>query len=239
MFRATLIAFGVATWAALWPAHAVAGFVVGPGNVAAAASDGAFDIIAVDLNNPLTFAPGSYIASIFNYQFDNFGFVTTGTITPILLTGGGTNFTPIAVGSTITYNGPTAFVAAGFGGLNAFTLTTSTTVYGGLYWEATSPDGSELRMPVGYVGPGSSFVVYGGGFGPGANPPVVGTKISGSAEGFFSRNYDFSIESELVAAVPAPSSLLLALAGIGGLCGSGWFRRRRLDANTFASSGRR
>src|SRR5262249_20993933 len=49
------------------------------------------------------------------------------------------------------------------------------------------------------AGGGSTFVVYGGGFGPGANPPAVGTPISGSAEGFFSRTYDFSIR---VAAAP-------------------------------------
>jgi hypothetical protein len=83
-------------------------------------------------------------------------------------------------------------------------------------------------MPVGYAGFGSTFVVYGGGFGPGANPPVVGTPISGSAqgsaEGFFTRTYDFSID---VVPTPKPSTLLLVLAGCGVICVGVRSRRRR------------
>jgi hypothetical protein len=204
---------------------ATAGTIVGPGNVGAGAGDGAFNLIAVDLNNPVTLPAGSYVASLFNYQFTNFsGFDTTGKISPILLTGGGTSFTPIAVGNSINYAGPTAFISVPFGGADAFTLANTTTIYGGLYWDAPGPFSAEPRMPVGYQGGGSSFVVYGGGFGPGANSPVVGDPISGeaggSAEGFFSRNYNFSIEVDPTA-VPEPSSFILALAGLGLL---GWLR---------------
>src|SRR5262249_47815531 len=134
-------------------------------------------------------------------------------------------FTPVAVGGTIPFAGPTGFLSAPFGGTDTFTLAASATVYGGLYWEATPPFSLEPRMPVGFDNNvGSVFVVYGGGVGSGANPPVIGTPVSGSAEGFFSRMYDFSIQVDPAAAVPEPSSLLLALAGAGLL---GWRRLRR------------
>jgi hypothetical protein len=196
-------------------APASAGLIVGPGDITATAGDGAFDIIAVDLNSPITLGPGTYKATLFNYQFTDFaGFQTTGTIAPVLLTGSGTLFTPVAVGDTLTYGGATAFTSVAFGGSDSFTLASSTTVYGGLYWEATYSGGPELRMPVGYADGGNSFVVYGGGFGPGANAPVVGTAISGSAEGFFSRTYDFSIEIEDAAVVAEPASAIVALVGV-------------------------
>jgi hypothetical protein len=78
-------------------------------------------------------------------------------------------------------------------------------------------------MPIGYENfVGNDFVVYGGGTGAGANPPQVGTQISGTGQGFFSRIYDFSIQ---VDSVPEPSTLLLAFAGGGLLGGWCWLRR--------------
>lgn len=182
------------------------GSTVGPGDVAVTNGDGAFDVIAVDLNKPVMLAPGTYVASQFSYQFTDFaGFQTSGSIAPVLLTGGGTTFASVAVGATIPYAAPTAFDAAPFGGFATFTLTTAATVYPGLYWEATYTGGPELRMPVGYQnGVGDVFVVYGGGFGPGANPPRIGTPISGSASGPFQRTYDFSIS--LVSANSPPGA---------------------------------
>jgi hypothetical protein len=172
----------------------------------------------VDLNAPVTLAAGTYVASGFNFQFTDFsGYQTKGTITPILLTGSGTTFTPVAIGDSITYAGATGFLSVTFGGIDTFTLGAGATMYGGLYWEATYDGGPELRMPVGYQNnTGNVFVVYGGGFGPGANTPEVGTAISGSAEGNFNRIYDFSIEvNESGAVAPAPPSLVLALTGVG------------------------
>jgi hypothetical protein len=207
--------------------RASGGVIIGPGHQSVHASDEAYNLISVDLNNPVTLATGNYVASLFDYQFANFGFDTTGSITPLLLTGSGTNFTPIAIGDTITYSNPTTFLSAPFGGSDTFALVSSTTVYAGLYWDAKPPFTTEPRMPLGYVGPGNAFVVYGGGFGPGANPPVIGTPISGSAEGFFSRIYDFDIQVEPApAAVPEPSSLFMALTAVGLLSWS-WLRRKR------------
>jgi hypothetical protein len=122
----------------LWTSQAEAGFIIGPGQVPVGAGDEAFNLIAVDLNNPAALGAGSYVASQFNYQFTDFsGFQTTGTITPVLLTGGGTVFTPVAVGDTITFNGATGFLSVPFGGADRFSLAAGTTVYAGVYWAAT------------------------------------------------------------------------------------------------------
>src|SRR5262249_50727014 len=139
-------------WMALLlaPAAARADFVVvGPGQVPVGAGDEAFNLIAVDLNAPSTLGPGAYQASQFNYQFTDFaGFQTPGSITPVLLTGGGTTFTPVAVGDAVTFSGATGFLSTTFGGSDTFTLGASTTVYAGLYWQASYNGGPELRMPV-------------------------------------------------------------------------------------------
>jgi hypothetical protein len=219
---------------------ASASFIVGPGQTPVTNGDQAFNLLAVDLNDPTNLGPGNYIATQFNYQFTDFqGYQTTGTITPVLLIGSGTNYTPIAVGDPVAYNGATAFLSTPFGGNDSFTLASGATVYAGLYWNATDNGGPELRMPVGYEnGVGNTFVVFGGGDGPGANPPVVGVPVSGSAGGFgegvFQRTYDFSIEADPVAAAPEPSSLLLGLTGFCGLVG--WRLLRRKQAVTAAEN---
>jgi hypothetical protein len=219
---------------------ASASFIVGPGQTPVTNGDEAFNLLAVDLNDPATLATGNYVATQFNYQFTDFqGFQTTGAITPVLLIGGGVNYTPVAVGDPVAYNGATGFLSVPFGGSDSFTLASGATVYAGLYWNATDNGGPELRMPVGYDNSGNTFVVFGGGDGPGANPPIVGVPVSGSADGFgegvFQRTYDFSIEADPVAAAPEPSSLLLGLTGFCGLVGWGWLRRGRA-ATTAAHS---
>jgi hypothetical protein len=202
---------------------------IGPGdlNQPGYTHDGAFNLIAVDLTHPVTLGMGIYSAIKFDYQFSDFpSYHLTGSITPILLTGGGTSFTPIAVGSAIPFGGNTSFVSAPFGGISTFTLTSSTTVYAGLYWN-TVFDGLDDRMPVGFQNNvGNSFVIFGGGSGPGANPPIVGTPISGSGQGFFARTYNFAIEVNQLPTAPEPSSIVLA-AGLGaGLLGWGLLRKK-------------
>ena len=206
--------------------HASASFIVGPGPVSVTNGDGlSYPLITVDLNDPVTLGPGNYVASQFNYQFSLYpGFVTIGDITPIVFTGDGTsNFTPVATGNTITYNGPTGFTSAPFGGSDTFTLTSSTTIYGGLYWTAPAYGGPEYRMPIGSNNNGGLVFNRQSG----VNPPVVGSPISGGnplPAGFNSREYDFSIQvDQAVAAAPEPSSLLLGLSG--GLAGWGWLCR--------------
>jgi hypothetical protein len=98
----------------LAPSPALAGFIVGRGPVSVTNGDGlSFPSITVDLNNPVSLGAGDYVASLLNYRFSLYpGFTTAGTITPIVLTGDGvSNFTPIAVGNSITYAGPTAFIS--------------------------------------------------------------------------------------------------------------------------------
>lgn len=217
----------------LMPSLALADIIIGPGNIDGDWKDSAFNIIAVDLNFPATFGPGNFVATQFNYQFNSTvvgapSAVLTGTITPLLLTGSGTSYTPIAIGDTITYSGPTSFISVPFGGSNSFTLGSSTTVYPGLYWTATEI-GQDERMPVGYDNfTGNSYVFFGGGTGAGANTPVVGTPVSATGQGPFQRTYDFSVT---VAAVPEPSSLILSALTIGLVGGACLQRRWSKDNN--------
>lgn len=208
--------------------HVSAGVIIGPGDISVTTSDGAsFDLLAVDLNSPANLGAGSYVAALFNYQFSIMppGSQPLGVITPVLLTGAGTSFTPVAVGDPVSYTGPTAFVSAPFGGTDTFALGIGTTLYGGLFWHATLPPGgpdtwNTRRMPIGYAGGVSTFVRY-----QSANPPVVGNPISGGSAEFFGRSYDFSIEVTPVSAVPVPPTLLLALTG-GSLLHAWGIRRR-------------
>lgn len=234
MPRLTFVfALAVLLNAGIAPSLASAGFTIGTGDVQGFTHDSAYDIIAVDLNNPATFGPGQFIASTFNYQFNttvigNPSAGISGSITPILLTGGGTNFTPIAIGNTINYTGPTAFLSVTFGGSSAFTLSAITTVYAGVYWTDVG-SGPDERMPIGFDNNiGNVFVVYGGGTGPGANTPAIGTQINGTGQGFFNRKYDFSISVEEANPVPGPSSLLSAITGAVALFGLCWLRTKRI-----------
>jgi hypothetical protein len=228
MLRNTKAFLGIVLLLSASPASA--GFIVGPGPVTVTNGDGlSYPLITVDLNAPATLGPGNYVVSQFNYRFSLYnGFETIGDITPIVLTGGGSHFTPVAVGSTITFNGPTAFISTPFGGSDKFTLKTTTTVYGGLYWNApTFTGGPEFRMPIGSNNNAGGMVFNRQG---GANFPVVGTPISGGStlpNGFTSRKYDFNIQIDSATAAPEPSTLLLVLTGGVSLLGWCGVRRKR------------
>jgi hypothetical protein len=180
--------------------------LIGPGPVIVDAQGTDYQQIDVDLAHSQTLAAGTYVAESFSYQFSLFdsgpglGFGTPrGSITPLLLTFDGSNYTPVAIGAPVTYAGPTAFISTSFGGSGTFTLAASTTIYAGLYWY--DPPGSTPgpdRMPVGCtLTTGSTFILYSSPTGAGgANPPVVGTPISGfggAASGIFQRAYNFDI----------------------------------------------
>ena len=168
----------------------------GAGNIESTAADGSNDVLAIDLNKPVTLPAGTYRASTFSSQFSTFGSgtPTIGSITPVLLTGSETNYKPVAVGATSNYSAPTPFGGTPFGGSDVFTLTQTTTIYAGIHWKAPHYTGTEYRMPVGFLNnTGSAFVLFGGGTGAGAAIPFVGMPVSGTSQGFFSRTYDFNI----------------------------------------------
>jgi len=203
--------------------------MIGPGPVTTNTQDTAFNLMAVDLSAPATLGPGNYNASLFEYMFTNALSPTVGSITPVVLTGGGSSFTPVAVGSPITYTGPTSFISTSFGGSGAFTLGATTTVYGGVYW--SDPGGSSGdHMPLGFNSTsGSAFIRYSSnpGVDPGATAPTAGTPISGGLDsGTFTRAYDFSIQ-----VVPEPSSLALLSLGALGLVRPAQRRRDRAQIN--------
>jgi hypothetical protein len=212
----------------LTDAHVSAGFVLGPGPVTVTNGDGlSSPLITVDLNAPVTLSAGDYVVSQFNYRFSLYdGFITIGDITPIVFTGNGVDdFTPIAIGDTITYSGPTAFISTPFGGSDTFTLGATTTIYAGLYWTAPAyTGGPEYRMPIGSNNNGGLIFNRQSG----VDSPVIGSPISGGdplPAGFNSRRYDFSIGVDsAVTAVPEPPSFLLALPCVGLL---GWCLWRR------------
>jgi hypothetical protein len=164
-------------------ANAVRATSLGPGNVATTNQDGSFDMIVIDLTTPAVLAPGSYTATLFNYEFLQ-TLATTGIITPLLATGGGSSFTPIAIGDSVPFTGGTGFISTPFGGTNSFTLAASTTVFAGFFWDANVA--GDL-MPIGFLSLASgnlAFIRYaaaGGGQSAGADPPIIGTPISGGA----------------------------------------------------------
>jgi hypothetical protein len=226
-----MLAFGVAC------AHA--DVVLGPGNITPDNNDNNYNSVTIQLSNAAALGAGTYTATEFNYQFTNGADGgSSGTVTPLLLVGSGGTYTPVAIGSAVTYSVPTAFVSTAFGPSDTFTLAAAATVYGGLYWDNS---GGDSQMPIGYDDTQGSVFQYSSGsiffflYG-GPNPPVVGTPVSlgtfGGAEGSFQRAYDFSIDipGATAIAVPLPASaigggVLIALAGILRLCSA----RRRLQ----------
>jgi hypothetical protein len=179
--------------------------IVGPGDTLVTDRDGSFDMIVVDLLNTIILPAGSYNATDFNYdnEFDavipSLGQVA-GSITPLLMTGVEFTdpFVPVAIGATVPYSGPTAgFVSATFGGTNSFTLSSTTTVFAGFFWDATT---LPSQMPIAFENlfpappDKSSFIRYSAtGNGIGADPPSIGIAISGGAGDPVDRIYDFSI----------------------------------------------
>jgi hypothetical protein len=105
-----------------------------------------------------------------------------------------------------------------FGGTDTFTLTSSETVYAGIYQVNYGSN-----APIGFLDGSGSVVAYGY-----ANAPIIGEALSGGQSGTFARTYDFSIG---VASVPEPSTLVLAgIAGAAGLVVAYRRRRKRLSA---------
>lgn len=191
--------------------------IIGPGNIATAGNDNAAPMIVVDLNASQSLAAGDWTANLFSYQFSAGEIApnNSGTVTPLLLTSSGGNYTPIAIGDAVPFAGTVAFGDHPFGGAGSFTLASGTTVYAGIYWIRTAGfDGGDV-MPIGMANSGSSLVRY-----QGANAPVVGTPISGGTGAILGRTYDFSVT---VTAIPEPGSLTLL-----GLLGGALFLRRKL-----------
>src|SRR5262249_14981126 len=159
---------------------AFAGFIIGPGNVPTNAHAGSGDSINTDLSAPETLGPGTYTASMFNYLFQSAsGLNVTGSITPLVMVIVNPDFSdirPIAIGNAVTFTGTTPFMSIPFGGSNTFTLTSTTTVYAGFYWQSPDFTGAlDYRDPIPYMhGPGINVV----GYFNGAAPPVIGTPIS-------------------------------------------------------------
>jgi hypothetical protein len=213
MKNASVIACGIAA-CLVGPAHVGAGFAVGQGNVASNWHDGASDSIAVNLSNSQSFGRGGFVTAQFNHDFTNFvagsrpSSFLTGTFTPVLLIRNGADFTPIVIGDTITYHGPTAgFASTPFGSSETFTLASTTTVYAGLLWHADPHPESEKNLPAENVNVTRNDLDDNGrDFKPGANSP--------------------SFDGNDTAVVPVPSSIVMALIG-GGMVGFGRLLRRR------------
>lgn len=199
----------------LWGSAASASIVIGNGDTVSGSNDSAFDFIAIDLTNPISLLAGSYSVATFNYQFTTSDPTLGGSIQPFLATGSVPDFTAIAVGDGVTYTADGAFTSVAFGGVNSFTLPSTTTVYAGIHWDG---EGSN-RMPVGYSSSGSSFLRLSG-----AIPPLTGFSIGGGGSSIFSRTYDFSITVD-TSSVPEPASV--GLAGVGLFLAAVAARRRR------------
>lgn len=212
------------------PTAEAAAATVGPGDVAAVEQDTAFNLLVVDFMRGVTFGPGTYVASQFNYQFSDLYGKATGTITPIVVAGSvGGGFTPVAVGDGVSFGGATPFQSTAFGGTGAFTLTQETTLYAGVYWDN---DGGAFwdRMPVGFGNSAYASFIY---FSTDSNAtngpsvPVVGTLLSSTGDqGTFGRTYDFSVDIA-PSAVPEPATLPLAALGLVGAAFAARRSRRR------------
>lgn len=167
--------------------------------------------INIDTSTPLTLAPGTYTASLFNFDAG-----TVGDVTPFLATLTSDNlYQAIAVGDDLAVTGLNTDASAPFGGSAIFTLTATTTVYAGIASDTQNPifldnNTSPFTDHEGGGQPASSYVVTLGG----QVPP----------DGNFSnpdlgRTYAFS-----VTVVPEPTTLAGVLV-VGAALG---LRRRRV-----------
>lgn len=159
--------------------HAV---VVGPGDAPITNNDSAGDLIAVDLNNPMSFGPGIYDATAFSRQFT----AANGSVQPLVLIESGSDYEVIAAGAVETGGPAGAFTSVDFGGTNTFQLVANTTLYAGFYWDE-APSGAS---PIGFQdNVGSTYLRYNG-----APAPSVGAVTNTGSLGTFDRTYDFSID---------------------------------------------
>ncbi|MDC0935202.1 Ig-like domain-containing protein [Pirellulales bacterium] len=158
---------------------------VGSGNIDTVTTDHAGNQIVVDTIQPFTVTAGTYSAAQFNYEFKSFTETPTGSVTPLLLTFDGTDYTVVAIGDAIAYAGDTGeFVSSSFGGSNTFSLSADAIVYAGFAWTGT--------LGIGYAGstnPAATFSYHGG-----FTTPNIGQPISGNSPETLGRVYDFSVD---------------------------------------------
>jgi hypothetical protein len=166
--------------------------------------DSAGGRINLDVSSSVLLQPGTYAASLFNFDAG-----TAGDVTPFLATGSGNNYTAIAVGLPRVIAAAAQDQSLPFGGSAVFTLLAPTTVFAGIANSNQNPialdNGVGLTEHEGGGQPATSYIVTLGG-------PVA-------PDGSFSnpdlgRQYAFSID---VQAVPEPATALSA-ALVGALC---------------------
>ena len=188
----------------------IAPAIIGPGDIQTERGGGSNNLIVIDLSNPVQLNAGTYKANLFGRQFTDFSnyngesFPTKGDVVPLVIVNTNGSYRPIAIGNTNTYTGPFGFSSTSFGNIDTFSLTSTTTVYAGIYWSAPF-DGVEYRCPVGYANVGSTSSIYYYGVGraslsnQGPAFPQINTPITASNSGNFSQKWDFNID---VAQVP-------------------------------------
>ena len=162
--------------------------------------DGGGGRINVDTSNPLTLGPGTYTASLFNFDAGQ-----SGDVTPFLATlTSGDLYEAIAVGADQTVSGVMTDASVPFGGSATFTLTATTTIYAGI--------ASDTQNPIFLDNGTGPFTEHEGGGQP-ASSYVVTLGGPVPPDGSFSnpnlaRTYAFS-----VTVVPEPTTFAAALLG--------------------------
>ena len=207
--------------------------IIGPGQQTVdgvGGNDGNYDTAnVVDTGNAVTLlSGGQYEATSFEYQFAMGAGATGlgGTVQPFLATLSGGAYTPIALGSVVSYSGTTDWVTTQpFGGSNLFTVSPGTTVYAGFHWVDVS--GDTAASPIGFAGSGSTAdfgAAVGWAGNIGGEQPVVNTPLSAFWYLNQTRAYDFDIR---VTSVPEPSSLAMLVGlGVASLLAYAWRRRK-------------
>ena len=163
--------------------------------------------INLDNSNPISFAAGTYRASLFTFDAGQ-----SGDVTPFLAVETSPNvFQAIAVGATQNLLGSELDTSVPFGGSAVFTLAATTIVFAGIT--------SETQNPI-FLDNGVGLTDH-----EAAGAPSYTVTVGGTVppDGVFSnpnlgRTYAFS-----VTVVPEPSSIGLGLLGAIGFFG----RRRR------------
>ncbi len=156
---------------------------LGTGDVQATILDGARGDIVIDLNQPIMLPAGTYTASDFSYEWNVNGPHGFGTVQPLLVTGSGTSYSPLAIGAEQSNDTTlTGFVTTDFGGLNRFVLAEPTTVYAAFAW-----DGQPNIAYASTSGPGI-YQIWNG-----FSAVNLGGVLGGTNSGNLARTYDFSV----------------------------------------------
>lgn len=161
--------------------------------------------INVDQGFPVLLQPGTYTATLFN--FDAGG---PGDVTPFLaVSNGSDSYLVIAVGDTRNVVGIATDQSVAFGANNMFTLLSAQSVFAGISNINQNP------IFLGPPGPTDHDAIA-------LDAVLVGGTIDGFSNPDAVRTYAFSIE--VSQALPEPSAVLLGLLGLGALS----FRRRHI-----------